>query len=153
LRAPFAWRVAVEAPRDPPDLRVRKALLGPKGQPVRKVLPDRRAPPVHKEVLGSKDLRAHKGSEAKQAPQALPDRLARRVSRDRQALCATSRMPAILSHAMMAKFLSLPFARKVLRRFKDPLRPNAVPRAAWLDSACRNSPAASPSRDGNAVGR
>ena len=111
-----------------------------KGQPARKVLPDRRARLVHKEVLRSKDLRAHKGSKAKQAPRVLPDPLARRVSRGRQALCATSRVLAMLSHAMMAKFLFLPFARKVLRRFKDPLRPNAVQRGAWLDSACRNSP-------------
>jgi len=138
LRSLFAWRVAVEAPRAPPDLPVRKARLAHKGQPARKVLPDRRAQLVHKEVPGSKDLRAHKASEAKQVPQVLPDRRARRVSRDRQALCATSRAPAMLSHAMMAKCLFLPFARKVLRRFRDPLRPNAVQQAAWLDSACGN---------------
>jgi hypothetical protein len=52
-----------------------------------------------------------------------------------------------LSHAMMAKYLFLPFARKVLQRFEDPLRPNAVQQAAWLDSP---SPLA---RDASPVGR
>jgi hypothetical protein len=106
---------------------------------VRKVLRDRLAQLVHKEVPDSKDLQAHKAPEAKRAHPVLRDHLARRVSLGKQVLCVMSRGLEMLSHATMAKRLSPPFAKKVLLPFKDPLGPNATQQAAWLASACGSS--------------
>jgi hypothetical protein len=108
-----------------------------KGQPARKVLRDRLAQLVHKEVPDSKDLQVHKAPEATRAHPVLRERLARRVSLGKQVLCVMSRGLEMLSHATMAKRLSPPFAKKVLLPFKDPLGPNATHQAAaWLASAC-----------------
>jgi hypothetical protein len=126
---------ALKARQDRP---VRKAPPARKGQPARKVLRDRLAQLVHKEVPDSKDLQAHKAPEAKRAHPVLLDRLARRVSLGKQVLFVMSRGLETLSHATMAKRLSPQFAKKVLLPFKGPLGPNATQQAAWLASACGN---------------
>ena len=117
----------------------RRGLPAPKGQLVRKVLRARRDRPARKEARDSKDLRAHKALKVKRARLAPKDRRARRVSPDRQALCATWKDQETRSRAMMVKCLFLPFARQVLLPFKKPRGPNAVRQLASLGSASGSS--------------
>jgi hypothetical protein len=89
----------VRAPKAPQDPPVRKVPPAPKGQPARKVLRDRQDPLVRKGVPGSKGLRAHKAREARLARPVPRDRQARRVRPGRQAVCATWKVPEMLSRA------------------------------------------------------
>jgi hypothetical protein len=120
-------------------VRAPKALLGPpvpkaqlarKDQLARKVLQARQDPRDHKEVPGSRGLRALKVCAGSRVLPVLLGRQGRRVSPGRQALCVTSKDPEMRSLALMAKCLSPPFARRVPQPFKERPEPNVAQQPA-----------------------